>query len=795
MIEILISSSILILVLALLRKVLRGRVSFRLQYALWLLVALRLLLPFQIGHSAYSVTSLSSSQTQAAQSFLERPLTTKPVPQDIAPQDPVLQDITPQQKPVTQTPPVSQTVAVQTETPSAPQKTAEGMTVGEVLKVIWLCGVGCMTIWFFAVNFTFRRKARKNAQGISAKEFPLPVYLSENIPSPCLVGLIFPRVYLTVEAAQDSRAMRHVLTHEWMHYRHGDHLWTLVRAVCLCIYWFNPLVWWAASLSRRDGELACDEGALRRLGEEERIPYGKTLVSMIAEAGRADRLLQTATTMKATKKQMKERIQMIANQPKKLIAALLCLLLLVSVTVGCTFTGAEKEKTDQPSASSQESTQPESESTQLSEQDTPIIEHYSSADGSFRIPRLTIKSSDADYDNARILETFGENETASDFSGVDYTWAQNGNVISLVVRGTRKDTGETERLIYNLNRESGAELTIEELYTRVFDSEGAYQQQLGQTVSTCFAKELREILLASPDGKITDFQLSPSLEQELHDALQTSPETVYLQLVLDAFQQTIDYGNLEATPLWLDENGDLWCCPTIYPPKGGIEQRELCLTRVAEPEEYDATVTPRVIELYTAESGYTNEDGTPAINHIPFVLVSGDYANEVNGEILRTFLQVGISDVEYSWAVNGDILSIAVKGIHVGNCAMAANIDLKTGSKVSNDAICDAVGLTGQEYRELARQALVNRLFASMESLLEEQGAESYSQWVAAPIAWSEAEENVFTAVPYLDEQGKLWIRGIVYPPAGGQYSEELIPVTDMEFNSEYLAYLEYIGQ
>lgn len=487
---------------------------------------------------------------------------------------------------------------------------------------------------------------------------------------------------------------------------------------------------------------------------------------------------------------------MIANQPKKLIAALLCLLLLVSVTVGCTFVGAKEEIPDLPSEPTQESTPPESESTQPTEttpeQDAPVMEYYSSADGSFRIPQLTIKSSDADHDNARILETFGENETASDFSGVDYTWAKNGNVISLVVRGTRKDTGETERLIYNLNRESGAELTIEELYTRVFDSEWAYQQQWEHAVSSCFVRELREILLASPDGKITDFQLSPELEQELHDALQTSPETLYQQLVIDAFQETTDYRNWEAMPLWLDENGDLWCCATIYPPKGGVEERELCLTRPAEPEQYDATVTPRVIELYTAERGYTNEDGTPQILHVPFVLVSGDYANEVNIEILRTFAQVGVSSVEYSWAVNGDILSIAVEGDNMSG-SMAANIDLRTGSKASNDAICEAAGLTGQEYRELARQALVNRLFASMEDFLTEQGVEEYSQWVDAPIAHT--EENVADAVPYLDDQGKLWIYGIVYTPFGGGRSEELIPVTDMELHPEYVAYLEYIGQ
>lgn len=675
MTQILISSSILILVLALLRKVLRGKVSFRLQYALWLLVALRLLLPFQIGHSAYSVTSLSSPQTQAAQSFLERPLTTKPAPQNTAPL----------QKP--QTSPVASSSTDRPVAQPMPQETAEDMTIGEVLRLVWLGGAGCMAIWFFAVNFTFRRKAWKNAEGFPLKEFPLPVYLTVNIPSACLVGLIFPRVYLTPEAVQNGRTMRHVLIHEWMHYRHGDHFWALVRAACLCIYWFDPLVWWAASLSRRDGELACDEGVLRRLGEEERIPYGKTLVSMVAEAGRADKLLQTATTMKATKKQMKERIQMIANQPKKLIAALICLLLLVSVTVGCTFTGAETETPKLPSASTQESTQPESESTQPTEstveQNAPVMEYYSSADGRFRLPQLTLESSDASVDNTQILETFGEDETASDFSRVDYTWAQNGDVISLVVRGTQKDTGKTVRLVYNLNCESGTELTKEELYTRTFGSNLVYQQRLELTLSTRFARELRAILLASPDGKITDFRLSVEREQELQDALQTSPETTYLELVIDAFQQTAYNRDRDVEQLWLDENGDLWCSVTAYPPQGGEEEWELCLTMLAEPEQYNVAITPKVIELYTAESGHTKADGTDGMLHVPFLLASGEGTNEVNGEILRTLLAEGIQSSEYTWEINGYILSVTVSWNGNEEAPWAANIDLRDGTWIA----------------------------------------------------------------------------------------------------------------
>ena len=55
MLQVILTSSVLILVLLLLRRVLRGRVSLRLQYALWVLVAVRLLVPVSFGNSAVSV--------------------------------------------------------------------------------------------------------------------------------------------------------------------------------------------------------------------------------------------------------------------------------------------------------------------------------------------------------------------------------------------------------------------------------------------------------------------------------------------------------------------------------------------------------------------------------------------------------------------------------------------------------------------------------------------------------------------------------------------------------------------
>ncbi len=220
---------------------------------------------------------------------------------------------------------------------------------GQYARPVWLGGAVLMALWFLLVNLRLRRRLAP-AQLIAVEESRgLPVFVSDALPSPCLCGVLRPAVYVTPHAAADPDRLRHVLAHEAAHHRHRDHWWALVRCACLCLYWFDPLVWWAAALSRQDCELACDAGAIRRLGEEERLPYGRTLVDMIA-AGRCS-LLQTATTMTGGKRRVRERgAPHSPGSPKLLIAVTRLasppMARCLGAAVGCTFTGAPESSPD-----------------------------------------------------------------------------------------------------------------------------------------------------------------------------------------------------------------------------------------------------------------------------------------------------------------------------------------------------------------------------------------------------------------------------------------------------------------
>ena len=59
-----VTSSVLIIVVTALRYLLRGTISLRLQYALWAIVLLRLLLPVQLGETSFSVLNAVEEDTE-----------------------------------------------------------------------------------------------------------------------------------------------------------------------------------------------------------------------------------------------------------------------------------------------------------------------------------------------------------------------------------------------------------------------------------------------------------------------------------------------------------------------------------------------------------------------------------------------------------------------------------------------------------------------------------------------------------------------------------------------------------
>ncbi len=333
MIAWIITSSVLIAVVLGLRFLFQGKISCRLQYAIWGLVLLKLLLPFSLFDSPFSIMHAVSDSSISDRQVYVLPISEQPVTETSG--------ITVGNN-ATLTDTNSFGHAVLSEDGTTITRYVEILSVGQILTFIWLGGGIAVGLWFVGTNVQFYRRLRKMRQVYPASGSKLPVYVSDHIASPCLFGLLHPAVYLTHKAVDSEENTRYALAHELCHFRHGDHIWSILRCLCLATWWWNPLVWAAAIFSREDSELACDESVIKQIGQENRIAYGRTLVDMIALKKAPIGLMCAATTMASGKRGLKERLNMIIKSPKTVIPALAAVLLIVTLSAGCTFTGAGK---------------------------------------------------------------------------------------------------------------------------------------------------------------------------------------------------------------------------------------------------------------------------------------------------------------------------------------------------------------------------------------------------------------------------------------------------------------------
>ena len=106
------------------------------------------------------------------------------------------------------------------------------------------------------------------------------ICVSNSRRAPLTFGVFRPTVLLPEDLPVGDAQFQLVLAHELAHIRRKDCLRKLLLTVCLCLYWWNPLVWLMVWLANRDMELACDEAVLRALGPDCRKAYALTLLDM-----------------------------------------------------------------------------------------------------------------------------------------------------------------------------------------------------------------------------------------------------------------------------------------------------------------------------------------------------------------------------------------------------------------------------------------------------------------------------------------------------------------------------------
>ncbi len=373
MFEILVTSSVLIVGLLCLRKLAMGKISMRFRYALWLLVAVRLLFPISFGTSPLSVLNLFSEDILENKQAFPADDETRPVRNgewsESAKDDGGLSFVaTAQENTVSAAWNLTQKAEEQVSKEEVSGEEAEsGLPARERLNVIkggfsWTLAVGLLwLVGFLAVGGYMLVSQIRFVSGLvnNRQAFPedalsgewrrrlsrrgMRVYQVKGLPTPCLVGR---HIYVGDQAPDTAWSLSHILAHEFCHRMQGDNFWTFLRCLLVAVYWFDPLVWAAAFAARQDSELACDEAAVRLLGETQRFAYGRTLLAFLADNCNRKGHLGVSPMLEQGERGIRERITLLAGQgrPKRTVFA--AVLAAVFLICGCAFTGADQDGAD-----------------------------------------------------------------------------------------------------------------------------------------------------------------------------------------------------------------------------------------------------------------------------------------------------------------------------------------------------------------------------------------------------------------------------------------------------------------
>ena len=246
---------------------LRQHVRARALYVVWLILALRLVIPVDLSLPEPAVTVEAPSYQVALPA---------------------------------RTPSANLPAGAQIEEPSAvagqtaPEAASAVRTipVTALLSALWLFGVLAAALVQGGGYLLARRRLLRDARpdleaeaqaGQTAASLGLkravPVRRSRQVRTPMVLGLLRPVLLLPEGQAVDEV----VLCHELTHLKRLDLAYKALLVAACWLHWFNPLVWWMSRAASENLELCCDDDVAAGRDAAFRRKYGELLLSTAEE--------------------------------------------------------------------------------------------------------------------------------------------------------------------------------------------------------------------------------------------------------------------------------------------------------------------------------------------------------------------------------------------------------------------------------------------------------------------------------------------------------------------------------
>ncbi|MCU5065280.1 M56 family metallopeptidase [Bacillus cereus] len=331
MIETSIMASILVGLILCIKVLFRNKLTPRWQYMLWIILIIRLVLPWS-PDSSYSIYSVLTYKNDDAFISSRNPVANFLTQERIQ----ELKDIDDTKvltKEDTYTSSSTKTVqANKTQTGMNEKQDDKPIPFYTICIYIWLTGVILLSVATFIMNRRLLLYIKKQPvitdekivqifekckQSMSIQR-NIPLFVSGKVSSPTVFGFIRPKLLLSTVHMKilDEQQLRYIFHHELAHIKRKDVGVNWLMHGLLILNWFNPILWYAYSCMREDQELACDALALTCIDAEEQIAYGHTIISLLEHYSSYYQVPSIANFSK-NKRALKRRILMIKKFQKK----------------------------------------------------------------------------------------------------------------------------------------------------------------------------------------------------------------------------------------------------------------------------------------------------------------------------------------------------------------------------------------------------------------------------------------------------------------------------------------------
>ena len=292
--ETLLASTVLMLVVLAVRQPVALLFGPRIAYALWLLPALRMVMP-PLPEVAIRAAPVTLPMQQVFRPDIPLPL-----------------------------PPAAATAPVDWTGP---------------LATIWLAGAVLAFLLAMAGYVRFARRMRADARQLTEID-GVPVWATGAVEGPLAYGILRRAIALPADYADQfaPEELALALRHERMHHQRCDLIVNMAALVLRSIHWFNPVAHFAWRAFRADQEMACDAAVIAASGD--RHTYALALWK--SAWGRSEGNLPNAACAMNGKGQLKRRLGMInrkVNSRTRTLAGGAAIVTLMGVGLGLTASG------------------------------------------------------------------------------------------------------------------------------------------------------------------------------------------------------------------------------------------------------------------------------------------------------------------------------------------------------------------------------------------------------------------------------------------------------------------------